>query len=780
MHSFLRRSTCVLLLLALVLSLTPIIGAAEDTAQAHTGTVITVQNDAGQPLTNAIVYVTSLAGTEPAVNRGDGTYFFKAPDVDESIRLHVTCEGYYAQIFRDVSPDITGMTVTLESSAGASWYTFDVFYAVNGTLPDDYCAPGANQSAYGPSGNGNPLVVVNIDLERLKEYTDILTYKEDVSYGSWFSKTTNNFEYRPIDKGTGEAARIAACQLFWDAVKECMAFESEQAFRATGLYDTYIAYSLKEEAGNWWGEDSTHLDGILDVDPPVYIIEMKYDGTYFGGFVTDLRTEVKGYPTTDDILQAYEDHLDQQISWTKNSGNNPSYTGSFVQDKMQYTVTVAQTNYAASNTFPETSQIGYKDNGDNYYLATFNMTLDQSQQVKFTVTYTDGLEWETVFNDQVQTAENGAAVEPFNGNPHREGYVFKGWRLEGSETLLSNEQVQAMSVQNADLVFVAEYIPLYTVAFHTNLVGINENIFRAYYPAGAQLTQDGYSFHLDDTNTVDSFYDIPNLGQYHNSYIFKGWYLDQDNDNDSRPISWEDVYTQDTDIYAHWIEVGTVAQENDEKVGIENGAYAGFDLVGTQIRYATTDEGYYDYTENQTGANAGLRYIAVLSENVWQQLLGVHGDNPGSAQYGIVMAKTTTADKYRQNSGETSYQLLCKDKEANGIDTTATYKYVKNLVCTSTYGETYTGSGIVADHFNGENYRLYTAVLTFTSYTSPEALAAAYDVEYVARAYLRYTDANGLLRIYYNNYNEDTAVYNSCSASYNEVLQLTQAVKEAN
>lgn len=57
---------------------------------------------------------------------------------------------------------------------------------------------------------------------------------------------------------------------------------------------------------------------------------------------------------------------------------------------------------------------------------------------EFTVTYTDGVENEEVFADQVYTVKEGDATPAFNGTPAREGYVFLGWEPEVAETVTAN------------------------------------------------------------------------------------------------------------------------------------------------------------------------------------------------------------------------------------------------------------------------------------------------------------------------------------------------------
>lgn len=54
----------------------------------------------------------------------------------------------------------------------------------------------------------------------------------------------------------------------------------------------------------------------------------------------------------------------------------------------------------------------------------------------FTVTYTDGVEDEVIFENDVHTGLNaGDATPAFDGTPAREGYVFLGWEPEVAETV---------------------------------------------------------------------------------------------------------------------------------------------------------------------------------------------------------------------------------------------------------------------------------------------------------------------------------------------------------
>jgi len=132
-----------------------------------------------------------------------------------------------------------------------------------------------------------------------------------------------------------------------------------------------------------------------------------------------------------------------------------------------------------------------------------------------------------------------------------------------------------------------------------------------------------------------------------------------------------------------------------------------------------------------------------------------------NAEYGFVMAKTSTLEA--NAVGDTSYTLQYKATNVNGANTTAAYGYVQNIRC----------DGVV-DHYEGETYRLYTAVITYNGLEGA-SLDAAYATAFTARSYIRYTDANGLLRTYYNNYTGAEPIAGGCNTSFAEVRDLMGA-----
>ena len=66
-----------------------------------------------------------------------------------------------------------------------------------------------------------------------------------------------------------------------------------------------------------------------------------------------------------------------------------------------------------------------------------NTLYAQWKQIKYTVVYTDGVEGETIFDDQsTPDLVEGAATPAFEGDdPEREGYAFDGWNPAVKDTV---------------------------------------------------------------------------------------------------------------------------------------------------------------------------------------------------------------------------------------------------------------------------------------------------------------------------------------------------------
>lgn len=393
-------------------------------------------------------------------------------------------------------------------------------------------------------------------------------------------------------------------------------------------------------------------------------------------------------------------------------------------------------------------------------------------------------------------------LSPFNNvitvtNKENTGYTFYGWYDQNGKKLSSTtnhsytvEPYYSTSDKTKETqtpaVIYARFGISCKVKFHINdmdtvsTVGNPDaDLFRVYYPSSVDVSKASASYkilNLDSNNRINYFYDIPTPVST-NGKIFKGWYLDKDNNADNNPIKWNyDAYTTNTDIYAHWIDVGTVdkdAQDNKiihQSPGNSN-KLPGIDLLGVQIRYEEEDENYPNGRGTGSGQalhfdTDGLRFITCIKEDILSQTNTLFKKTYSSytkksLRYGYVLAKESTANGKLSN-GET---LEYKDSNVNGVDTTGKYSFVQNVDCTSKVGG-YNTSTTILDHKNYSKYRIYSLVISYnTSGKTDAEIESAKNQNVVARPYLRYQDSNGLYRTYYQDYT-GTKVYGGCSTNY--------------
>lgn len=86
-----------------------------------------------------------------------------------------------------------------------------------------------------------------------------------------------------------------------------------------------------------------------------------------------------------------------------------------------------------------------------------NGTPDDEEE-KYTVTYTDGVDGEEVFADQVyRDLLSGIDTPAFNGTPARDGYVFDGWKPAFSDTVTGNVTYVAQWTARTDLSYTVHY-----------------------------------------------------------------------------------------------------------------------------------------------------------------------------------------------------------------------------------------------------------------------------------------------------------------------------------
>ena len=303
---------------------------------------------------------------------------------------------------------------------------------------------------------------------------------------------------------------------------------------------------------------------------------------------------------------------------------------------------------------------------------------------------------------------------------------------------------------------------------------------------------------------VEHFYDIPGFAA--DEYVFAGWYhnsgytlTENPDSGDLIPADFEhDAFTgantgEDSDyhLYAKWIKVGTVETDSQD-TNVFSGGYRGFGLAGVQIRHekGPDDETMYDPNERDEGVSgeeynnsgkktpAGLRFVTSLSESLLAGINNIgkidtaadEAKNFG-VEYGYVVGLSDDINEFLGHykpADSSAYRLQYKGENVNGVNTTVTgsidtdYRYITNVDCTSKQGTTANRGLVLWDHRNFTGYRLYTLVITYEDAESKKEKMIN------ARAYIRYYDANGKLRVFYNSY-RNNRYYGGCMCSYSQV-----------
>ena len=222
-----------------------------------------------------------------------------------------------------------------------------------------------------------------------------------------------------------------------------------------------------------WGEDKNN-NGIADDEETKYTVrytdgvdeEVIFADQVYGNLLSGVDTPAfKGTPKREGyVFKDWNPSVAEKVTgdvtyvatWGKDKNNN----GIDDNEETKYTVTytdgvdgevfadqvygnllsgVATPAFEGTPTREEYVFKGWepavaeKVTGDATYAATWgedknNNGIDDNEETKYTVTYTDGVDGE-VFADQVYgNLLSGVATPAFEGTPTREGYVFKGWK----------------------------------------------------------------------------------------------------------------------------------------------------------------------------------------------------------------------------------------------------------------------------------------------------------------------------------------------------------------
>ena len=277
----------------------------------------------------------------------------------------------------------------------------------------------------------------------------------------------------------------------------------------------------------------------LKVSENVFVLannNAKADGLYFKK-LADADTQNKaGY----DMWQVAKGIT---VTFDKNGGDTDAVPG-FIQVELIPNVSEYQPGVPAT----EPTRAGYtfkgwntaKDgSGDRYTSETkVSKSLTVYAQWEavapaptYTVTYTDGVDSEVVFEDQVTSGLSaGTATPAFKGTPNRDGYTFKGWLPEVAATVTE------------DVIYVAQW--------HKNSSGGGSGgggstYYILHYESngGTEYKDERYK-----KNTVVELDKVPTR----EGYTFTGWYADEELTDRITSIK----MTSDKTVYAGWEPTG--------------------------------------------------------------------------------------------------------------------------------------------------------------------------------------------------------------------------------
>ena len=120
-----------------------------------------------------------------------------------------------------------------------------------------------------------------------------------------------------------------------------------------------------------------------------------------------------------------------------------TYTVTVTADKYveKYNVTYAGHTLFDNNT--KTINLVYRY-GEWTVVGSNGVTFNVSCEQKYTVTYTDGVDGEVIFKDQVYYKKPGEKTPAFRGTPTRTGYKFIGWEPAVAATVTGNATYTAV------------------------------------------------------------------------------------------------------------------------------------------------------------------------------------------------------------------------------------------------------------------------------------------------------------------------------------------------
>lgn len=235
---------------------------------------------------------------------------------------------------------------------------------------------------------------------------------------------------------------------------------------------------------------------------------------------------------------------------------------------------------------------------------TFPVECGTAPETTYTVTYTDGVENEEIFADQVYgNLLSGTATPAFEGTPARAGYKFLGWEPTVAETVTENAT------------YVAQWEKLYTVTYTD---GVDGKAFK----------DDVHSDLEKDTPTPAFSGDTPTR----KGFVFDGW----------NPEVAETV-TEDVTYTAQWKPV------QPDKKAIEGAIGRGVAVV----------------CDNQNVNHGEKKYKPTLGEYTVSNVMGTAADGYTCT---VTVRAAKFIEKYSSDMGDAVHTLIAGEPAEKTIE----------------------------------------------------------------------------------------------------------------
>ena len=229
-------------------------------------------------------------------------------------------------------------------------------------------------------------------------------------------------------------------------------------------------------------EDQVFENVLVGLETPAFVGTPTRTGYVFGGWDPEVAKTVTATVTykavwledknNNGIDDAKEDHF--TVTYTDGVDDETVFEDQVFQNILvgletpAFDGTPTRAGYIFGGWDPEvaatvTATVTYKavwledKNGNN---------IDDATEDHFTVTYTDGVDDETVFEDQVfANILVGLATPAFDGTPTREGYIFGGWKPAVAATVTADATYTAVWKQDENKNDIPDEEETFTVTF---------------------------------------------------------------------------------------------------------------------------------------------------------------------------------------------------------------------------------------------------------------------------------------------------------------------------